>query len=373
MQLSTTLRALPLLFIAPAFAQDFNIDVGQNLVLWPLPSSTYGAGIARPGLWTSFNPSGPMPAALTDIAGNATGVLVSSTASGTVNNFPIALVGDDSALMEDFFFGGGAGTPTATFTFSNLLPGEYRVTTYGVDPVTSGDDTQVTVIGSIDPPQTLVSPWLGGHGLGVSFTQHNVSSTGTLTIELEQVGTILDPRIICNGIQLEYFPPLGQQITVLCDPANNHFQGDYAKMSGSFGSGVGSDLHIEVADGPTGEFGFMLVSPDGSASLSLFSGVLCLGAPQGRYNPTIASNQGLPQLNSIGQFDAMGLLQNIVGTATSSGGSGFDVPSELPFSPPGQLIMGGGSTWYFQCWFRDQIAMPGDSANFSNMLQVVFL
>jgi hypothetical protein len=168
-------------------------------------------------------------------------------------------------------------------------------------------------------------------------------------------------------------PVVNPPIVIGCDPAANHYQGDYVKLDDSaFGSGSGSDLNIDAKDGPDGEFGFILMSTDGSATVSVFGGVLCLGAPQGRYNPQIATNQGLPQLNSIGQFNAAGDLVNLSGT--SSTGFGFDVPSELPFSPAGQVIA-PGDVLYFQCWYRDQempLPNPGSTANFSNMIEVTF-
>ena len=158
--------------------------------------------------------------------------------------------------------------------------------------------------------------------------------------------------------------------SITCDPANDHFLGNYCKLDTSaFGSGVGSDLHIEATDGPAGEFGFLLVSSSATNSTAVFNGVLCLDNPTGRYNLQVATNQGLPQLNSLGQFDGAGVLQNISGTSVS--GSGFDVPLELPFSPAVMPIM-PGDTWSFQLWYRDQIAMPGDSANFSNVLTAQF-
>ena len=87
-------------------------------------------------------------------------------------------------------------------------------------------------------------------------------------------------------------------------------------------------------------------------------GALCLGAPIGRYGTTAG-----PGLNSIGRFDAAGVLQNLFGTSTT--GTGFDVPAVLP-SPPGGIIS-TGSTWHFQLWYRD-----GANSNFSNGISVNF-
>ena len=141
-------------------------------------------------------------------------------------------------------------------------------------------------------------------------------------------------------------------------------------LAGSaFGLAGGSGLHIDAAGGPPSEFGFVIMSSDGSASTNLFQGVLCLGTPQGRYNPQVAANQGLPQLNSLGQFDAAGVFQNLVGTSVA--GSGFDVPSELPFSPAGQTIA-SGDTYFFQVWYRDQDGGGGPSANFSDTIEATF-
>jgi len=150
-------------------------------------------------------------------------------------------------------------------------------------------------------------------------------------------------------------------------PSSPNASGSSATLAASsFGSGLGSDLHLECTNGPAGEFGFYLVSQSATSMVSLFDGVLCLDIPLGRYNPQIATNQGLPQLNSLSQFNASGVLESIVGNATSTGGSGYDVPSELPMTPPGQLIT-PGTTYYFQSWFRD-----GASANFSNVIEVTF-
>tara|TARA_R110002126_G_scaffold82806_7_gene202629 strand:- start:11010 stop:13055 length:2046 start_codon:yes stop_codon:yes gene_type:complete len=162
------------------------------------------------------------------------------------------------------------------------------------------------------------------------------------------------------------------EINILCDPANDHYLGNYAKLNDSvFDGAAESGLHLEVTDGPAGEFGFFLVSASSGPGLNVFEGILCLTNPTGRYNPQIATNQGAPELNSIGQFDANGTLYSISGNASSSGGSGYDVPLLLPFSPAGQVIA-PGDTYYFQAWYRDLNGGGGSSANFSNVAEVLF-
>jgi hypothetical protein len=143
-----------------------------------------------------------------------------------------------------------------------------------------------------------------------------------------------------------------------CDPANTHSGGASATLATSSFTGPGV-YHLECTGGPPSQFGYFLVSAvvmDPGVSVS--NGVLCLGAPIGRYAPAAGG-----VLNSIGQFDAAGVLQNIVGT--SSAGSGYDVLAGLP-TPPGGVIA-SGDTYYFQCWFRD-----GNRSNFSNVIEVGF-
>ena len=133
--------------------------------------------------------------------------------------------------------------------------------------------------------------------------------------------------------------------------------------------GRGSDLHLECTHGPPGAFGFFFVGQGIGPVINVFEGVHCLSQPTGRYNPTVAANQGLPQLNSIAQFDASGVLQNVSGT--SAAGSGFDVPLELPYAPVGQLIH-PGDQHSFQLWYRDVDTLGNPTANFSNAILVQF-
>jgi hypothetical protein len=144
-------------------------------------------------------------------------------------------------------------------------------------------------------------------------------------------------------------PPL------FCDPANAHSSGGSVTLASS--SATGPAFHLEATDGPSGEFGYFLVSLGMTEpGTPISNGRFCLTQPVGRYAPAAGG-----ALNSIGSFDAAGVLQNAAGT--SSIGSGFDVPLGLP-TPPGGTIT-PGTSYYFQCWFRD-----GARSNFSNVVQL---
>ncbi len=163
--------------------------------------------------------------------------------------------------------------------------------------------------------------------------------------------------------------------STFCDPANNNSTGSPAVLSGSFGSGVGSDLHLSVSGGPlplgdgTRMLGYFLVgNMDATPGITLSDGQFCLvgapGASFGRYNVSGTTR------NSIGLFDAAGDLENFVGTGGVSG-YGFDVPSAIEIAgfPPTTIM--AGDTYHFQAWYRDTLAGAGHS-NFSNGLSVTF-
>jgi hypothetical protein len=144
-----------------------------------------------------------------------------------------------------------------------------------------------------------------------------------------------------------------------CSPAIPNSTGQGTTLATSDASGP-TLFHLEATNGPPNEFGFFLVAAGVQAPGFLVGqGVLCLSLPVGRYN----ANAG-PSFNSLGQFDAAGVLQNLLGTSTS--GSGFDIPTALP-NPPGGSIT-PGTTWAFQLWHRDAPA----TSNFSDALVVAF-
>ncbi len=93
-------------------------------------------------------------------------------------------------------------------------------------------------------------------------------------------------------------------------------------------------------------------------------GLLCLLGPGGsvyRYN-----RAGTPA-DSVGSFNTVGILDNLVGT--SSLGTGFDVPRNIPGGVSNPNLL--GTTWHFQLWHRDTPAGVGTS-NFSNGLSYTF-
>ena len=145
---------------------------------------------------------------------------------------------------------------------------------------------------------------------------------------------------------------------LFCDPASPNSTGAPVSLASSSLSGPGV-LHIEADGGPLDQFGMVLVSASfADPGVAVSDGQLCLGAPIGRYGAGAGAG-----LNSIGRFDAAGVLVNLFGTSAT--GTGFDVPATLP-SPPGGVIT-TGETWFFQLWYRD-----GAASNFSNGLSVTF-
>ena len=268
----------------------------------------------------------------------------------------------------------GQGAPPfqdVFFVWTAPCDGDYTVTDCGIPADTAmnlhlgSDCSAVCITGDGDG-----SVICGGLNVDLTWTAAEDADY------LIQIGHWSDGEISGDlEILLNTTPCPADGITVSCDPNSDHYAGDYVKLgTSSFGSGVGSGLHLEATDGPDGEFGFFIVSASATSTIPVFNGILCLDALTARYNSQVASNQGLPQLNSIGQFDEFGVLQSLVGNAPSTGGSGFDVPTELPFSPVG-MVIAPGESWSFQLWYRDQLPPlpnPGSTANWSNVVTAQF-
>ncbi|MDF1838526.1 MAG: hypothetical protein P1V35_11715 [Planctomycetota bacterium] len=166
----------------------------------------------------------------------------------------------------------------------------------------------------------------------------------------------------------------GMVITDFCNPANNNSTGAPAVMTGAAGSGVGSDLHLDVSGGPlplgdgTRMLGYYLVGNEATPGIPISDGNFCLvgtaTASFGRYN--VAGTTRF----SLSLFDAAGNLENLVGTGGVTG-YGFDVPSEVEVAGTPLTTIMSGDTYHFQCWYRDTLSGSGNS-NFSSALSVTF-
>ncbi|MCP3918277.1 MAG: hypothetical protein GY711_22245 [bacterium] len=108
---------------------------------------------------------------------------------------------------------------------------------------------------------------------------------------------------------------------------------------------VGVDtLHLEVTDLPLGRFGYFLMS-DSQGFIPMVGGGqgnLCLGLPLVRFASDVLSS---------GTDGVMTYTPNLVNV-------------------PGGTVVDPGTSWNFQCWFRDQ--NPGPTSNLSNGARVTF-
>ncbi len=233
--------------------------------------------------------------------------------------------------------------------------------------------TPVALLSSVTLPVGLTGMAIVARAGGHSYTNGNGANQqyvgALMTLDLGSssaapfTGNLFDPRVfngsLCTG------GTTGGTGTPFCDPNENNSTGMPTNMTAAFGSGVGSDLHLEATQGPSGQFGYFLIGTDFTEPgimLPNSSGRLCLalagGNSIGRYNV------GGSTFNSLGQFDAAGILQNNVGTSTV--GTGFDVPATVPIT--GSPMIMAGETWNFQLWHRE----AGGDSNFSNGLSVAF-
>ncbi len=332
------------------------IQVGTASLVGATMTGTLNIGVAP------IPPSNDDCATPTPIAGE--GTFAYSSFDATDSGF----VGGDGAVCGQASLS-AAPYEDLFYTWAPACTGSYRFTTCG-QPF----DSVLNVHVGSDCSATCLAGANAGLCSGTVAAELVFAATAGSTY-LMQVGTWGNGVLTNSSFSITRLglPCAPSAIVLLCDPANPHHLGGSATLAAStLGAATPSGLHLECTDGPAGEFGFFLVSSGSTTALNIFNGVLCLDSPQGRYNPQVATNQGLPSLNSLGVFDGSGALQNIVGTSAT--GSGFDVPSQLPFAPAGQTIL-SGSTWYFQCWFRDQVPPlpnPGSSANFSNVAMVPF-
>jgi hypothetical protein len=192
------LAALVLLAVRPAAAEFINVDIdceggGQPQLGEGAPAPSFAAaGFA--GTWNLMNGQNPGPLALLDLAGNATGVTLTSTTADIFsclaynnpsNTGDYALLLNDASQAGDIQNGG-----TRTWTFNNLANGFYQVITYGAAPQGFTSTSPITVPGATTSnPQVVTGPMAGNAlALGITHVIHDISVTSnTLTI-IESIG-----------------------------------------------------------------------------------------------------------------------------------------------------------------------------------------
>ncbi|MEZ6005483.1 MAG: hypothetical protein R3F33_15010 [Planctomycetota bacterium] len=300
-------------------------------------------------------------------------------------------------VMADYVDAGG-GVVVATFTNSTLtnnrfLAGRWLTGAYEVIQTQGGNQAGASTVGTVHLPghpvmagvsnitatttfrpagttlangSTLIAEWADGKILAAVGTNPHRVDIGLFPATGNCVTAYYDPAatdgILLFANALEYAADGGGVGSTFCDPAANNSTGVPARLTGSPSGAAGSGLHLDVDQGPPTSFGYFLIGTGASdPGTPISQGFLCLavsaGNQFGRYNVVGGA------LNSVGQFDAGGVLQNVVGT--SSTGSGFDVPAAIP-SIGG--VISAGQTWHFQAWFRE----AAGASNFSNGLSVTF-
>lgn len=110
---------------------------------------------------------------------------------------------------------------------------------------------------------------------------------------------------------------------------------------------LNDDLEITVIQAPLSVSGIMFMTPTSKPPGTFYDGLKCTNAPAYRY-----------------------ALQNSGATGTFLQGPGIVADSISRFPPAGQIS--AGSTWYFQCWYRDGAGPCGTGSNLSNVVRIEF-
>ncbi len=348
------------LFSATVSAQSFNIDVGDNTILAPVPASTYVGAANQPGTWNAC--IHPYTTSLVDLSGSPTGVMTSSDVSSSFLYLPSALpTGDDRSLMIDIQTFGGSISQTVHWTFSGLQDGNYLVYTYAWAPENGGTMTTITVDNSTDAPQPVGGIWNGGpHVQNSTYSLHHVAvSGGALTLRGDNApgsaGSI-------NGFQLVF---LGGAFNPFC-----------------FGDGSGTAC-------PCGNAG---ISGRGCASSVSASGALLAGqgAPSLAADTLVLHGSDMPNSSALyfqgtamtsggagavfgdGLRCAGGTVVRLGTKTNASGASQYPVAGDASVSVKGAVTSPGTRT--YQTWYRNAAAFCTPSTfNLSNGLEVTWM
>jgi hypothetical protein len=309
----------------------------------------------------------------------------SLTASGSTVYLDLIAASSVSISSIEINSPASAGTAIGIEVWTKVGTYDGSITDPAAWTLAAVDDGTALAMGSNTPsPITLMTPLdlpagttgiaLVGVGTGHAYTNGTGANQtyfgANLTIEAGAstaaafTGNIYTPRVF-NGTFCVSSTATG---TTFCDTMPPNSTGVATELAGAMTAPGGSGLHLEATSGPAGEFGFFLIgTAPMDPGLPTGNGFLCLdpGGASIFHGYSVAGGDQ----NSIGIFDASGILQNLAGT--SSTGTGFDVPSTIPITPVSSIVIVAGSTFHFQVWHRDTPAGSGQS-NLSNGLSVTF-
>ncbi len=272
--------------------------------------------------------------------------------------------------------GSGQGTPAQPGDAKRLhsfYPGTFRSN--------PGGDLAPTASGSIgmNSPSRHMTTSPGMAGDVQDFLDNPGSNFGWL-IKASSKGNRTARGFAARGFSLVAKAPTlvvsyasSTSIITFCDNAYANSTGNPAVLTGAFGSGTGSDLHLDVSGGPvpladgSRVLGYFLVGNYASAGQAISDGLFCLVGSGGSFGRYVVAGT---TRNSMGLFDAAGNLENMVGTGGASG-YGFDVPTDVHLAgyPPSTIM--AGDTYHFQAWYRDTLSGPGHS-NFTTGISATF-
>lgn len=360
--LALVLLALP----TGAAAQSLYIDFGDANAFNGTgpPSAAYAAAAALPGQWNDVD-TGPLlglgnyvvPSAFMDINGSPTAVTLAFDVLNAGDSFTnldanqANTFGDDELLMDDITY--CIGEPY-TLTIGGLAPGSYDVYTYAMAPDSATLFSLVDVPAGTGGAQTVGGDFpVTGHALGITYSQHTVSAAPGGDLEVLISSNASDDSL--NGIQIVQSDVGGGGLgTQICNPAVVNSSGNSAEILVTGNDDQANGVYIVnlfASNLPQNQFGYFLAGrvagflPNAGGS----QGNLCIGSPQLRLTPSLASSGvsgTLAWIVDVNNVDSLGTSQ-----------VGVD-------------IISAGETWNFQCWFRDQ--NPGSTSNFTDATQILF-
>jgi hypothetical protein len=346
-------------FGAHASAQSFNLDAGDQISPYGLPSTSHGAAASQTGTWVNigFNPG--TTAALADVSGAPTSVTLTHTVGSSFTANFLNLSGEPTKLMCDIV---DTGPTTTTYTFNNLASGDYSVYTYAWAP---DDDTFRTLVtpgpGALEPAVIVGGTWPGGaYVQNVTHALHHFPgvSNGTISITL---GVQLGAGTL-NGFQLKRTASapvptpfcFGDGSGTAC-PCGN---------VGATGNGCPNSVNAAGAN----------LAATGVASIA--ADTLSLNG-SGMPNSSALYFQGTTQVSGGALFGdglrcAGGAIMRL-GTKINAAGVSSYPGGSTPISVRGSNAAGNVRT--YQCWYRnaDVAFCPPATFNLTNGMSVTWL